>query len=190
MVRGLQTLWSERRSVASVWLREWIPVWSVPAGMRAVRAAVVVAGLFAFTDKVIGNLQMATFAAFGGFATLVLASFGGTRRNKLLAHLCLAVVGSALVTIGTAVHSPPALAAIATVLVAFVVFFAGITGPNAASGATAALLAYVLPAASPGTIAMIPERLGGWWLTSVAGTLAVLVFSPSPGNDQLRAALA
>jgi uncharacterized membrane protein YccC len=37
---------------------------------------------------------------------------------------------------------------------------------------------------------MIPERLGGWWLTSVAGTLAVLVFSPSPGNDQLRAALA
>jgi hypothetical protein len=109
MVRGLQTLWSERRSVASVWLREWIPVWSVPAGMRAVRAAVVVAGLFAFTDKVIGNLQMATF---GGFATLVLASFGGTRRNKLLAHLCLAVVGSELVTIGTAVHSPPALAAI------------------------------------------------------------------------------
>ena len=56
--------------MASPWLREWIPVWSVPAAMRAVRAAVVVAGLFAFTDKVIGNVQMATFAAFGGFATL------------------------------------------------------------------------------------------------------------------------
>ena len=189
-VRGLQIPSRRRRLVASAWLREWIPVWSVPAAMRAVRAAVVVAGLFAFTDKVIGNVQMATFAAFGGFATLVLASFGGTRRDKLLAHLCLAIAGSVLVTIGTAVHSPAALAAIATVPVTFVVFFAGITGPNAASGATAALLAYVLPAASPGAIAMIPERLDGWWLASVAGTVAVLVFSPPPGDDQLRSALA
>ena len=190
MVRGLHIPWRRCRLLAGAWLRERIVVWSVPAAMRAVRAAVVVAGLFALTDKVIGNLQMATFAAFGGFATLVLASFGGTRRDKLLAHLCLAIAGSLLVAIGTAVHSPAALAAIATVPVAFVVFFAGITGPNAASGATAALLAYVLPAASPGAIAMIPERLGGWWLASVAGTVAVLVFSPPPGDDRLRAAMA
>ena len=136
----------------------------------------------------IGNLQMATFAAFGGFATLVLASFGGTRRDKLLAHLSLALAGSVLLTIGTAVHSPAALAALATVPVTFAVFFAGIAGPNAASGATAALLAYVLPAASPGTISMIPDRLAGWWLASVAGTAAVLVLSPRAGDDQLRAA--
>ncbi|MBV8997406.1 MAG: hypothetical protein JO304_00005, partial [Solirubrobacterales bacterium] len=57
----------------------WRPVWSRPAALRAIRAAVVVPGLFAFTSQVIGNLQMATFAAFGGFATLVLASFAGTR---------------------------------------------------------------------------------------------------------------
>ena len=44
-------------------------------------------------------------------------------------------------------------AAIVTVPVTFAVFFAGITGPNAASGVTGALLAYVLPAASAeGTI--------------------------------------
>ena len=156
--------------------------------MRAVRAAVVVAGLFAFTDKVVGNLQMATFAAFGGFATLVLASFGGTRRDKLLAHAGLALAGSALLTIGTAVHAPAALAALATVPVTFIVFFAGICGPNAASGATAALLAYVLPAASPGAISMIPDRLAGWWLASVAGTAAVMALSPRAGGDQLRAA--
>ena len=86
------------------------------------------AGLFAFTDQVIGNLQMATFAAFGGFATLVLASFGGTRRDKLMAHLALAVAGSALMTIGTAVSSSTALAALVTVPVAFAVFFAGVAG--------------------------------------------------------------
>ena len=149
---------------------------------------IVVCGLFAFTDKVVGNLQMATFAAFGGFATLVLASFGGTRRDKLLAHLGLAVAGSVLLTIGTMVSSSSVLAALVTVPVAFAVFFAGVTGPNAASGAAAALLGYVLPAASLGTLSMIPDRLAGWWLASIFGTAAVLVLSPRPGDDALRAA--
>jgi uncharacterized membrane protein YccC len=165
-----------------------VPTWSTAAALRAVRATIVVAGLFAFTDKVVGNLQMATFAAFGGFATLVLSSFAGTRREKLGAHAALAVAGSVLLTIGTAVAHSTALAAIVTVPVTFAVFFAGIAGPNAASGVTGALLAYVLPAASPGTISMIPDRLAGWWLASIAGTAAVLVLSPRPAGDRLRAA--
>jgi uncharacterized membrane protein YccC len=166
----------------------WLPRWSVPAALRAIRAVVVVCGLFALTYKGIGNLQMATFAAFGGFATLVLAAFGGTRRDKLLAHTALAVAGSALLTIGTAVSSTTVLAALVTVPVTFAVFFGGIAGPNAATGATAALLAYILPAASRGTMAMVPDRLAGWWLASVAGTAAVLLLSPRPGDDELRAA--
>jgi uncharacterized membrane protein YccC len=168
--------------------RSAIPRWSVPAALRAVRSVLVICGLFAFSDKVIGNLQVATFAAFGGFATLVLASFGGTWRDKLLAHAALAVAGSALLTIGTAVNSATLLAALVTVPVTFAVFFLGVAGPNAASGATAALLAYILPAASPGTMSMVPDRLAGWWLASVAGTAAVLLLAPRPGDDQLRAA--
>ncbi|HEV3283772.1 MAG TPA: FUSC family protein [Solirubrobacteraceae bacterium] len=166
----------------------WLPVWSPAAALRAVRATIVVAGLFAFTDQVIGNLQMATFAAFGGFATLVLASFNGTRREKLRAHAALAVAGSILLTIGTAVNSSTVLAALVTVPVTFTVFFAGIAGPNAASGVTGALLVYVLPAASPGTISMVPDRLAGWWLASCAGTLMVLLLSPGRSGDQLRGA--
>ena len=34
----------------------WRPVWSVPAALRGVRAAVVVCGLFAFTDQVLARL--------------------------------------------------------------------------------------------------------------------------------------
>jgi hypothetical protein len=158
--------------------------------MRAVRAAIVVPGLFALCDQVIGNLQMATFAAFGGFATLVLAGFQGTRRDKLIAHSGLALAGSVLVVIGTAVNGTVVLAAIVTVPVTFAVFFAGVAGPNAASGVTGALLAYVLPAASPGTIAMVPDRLLGWWMASVAGTISVLLLSPPPGGSRLRAAAA
>jgi uncharacterized membrane protein YccC len=154
--------------------------------MRAVRATIVVPGLFAVTDKLFGNVQMATFAAFGGFATLVLASFGGTRRDKVIAHTGLAVGASVLVTIGTAVSSATAIAIVVTVPVTFAVFFAGVAGPNAASGVTAALLAYVLPAASPGTFSMVPDRLAGWWLASIVGTAAVLVFSPPAAGDRLR----
>ena len=185
--RGLPAPRLKLPTIATV-AADWLPSWSLPAAMRAVRAMIVVSGLFALTDKAIGNLQMATFAAFGGFATLVLASFTGSRRDKLAAHATLAVVGSVLLTIGTAVTSSTALAAAVTVPVTFAVFFAGIAGPNAASGVTGALLAYVLPAASPGAISMIPDRLAGWWLASVAGTAAVLLLSPRPGEDPLRGA--
>src|SRR5258707_13326515 len=78
--------------------------------MRALRATIVVPGLFALTFKVIGDLQMALFAVFGGFASLVMASFGGTRRDKAIAHLGLAVIGSVALIIGTAVSGTTWLA--------------------------------------------------------------------------------
>lgn len=168
----------------------WSKIWSKPAALRAVRATLVVPGLFALCNYVIGDAQMATFAAFGGFATLVLAAFGGERRDRAAAHLGLALTGSVLLVIGTLVSFSPLVAALATVPVAFAVLFGGILGPNAASGGLAAMLAYVLPAASPGAVEMIPSRLAGWWLASVAGTAAVLLLSPRPPADRLRATAA
>ena len=164
-------------------------MWSVPAALRAVRTTLVMPTLFAITSQVVGNPQMATFAAFGSFATLLLVAFGGGWRDKLVAHAGLALAGSVLLTIGTLVSSSTLLAAVVTVPVAFAVFFAGVIGPNVAAGAIAALLPYVLPAASPGTVSMIPDRLAGWLLASVVGTAAVLLLSPpSPGDKLKRAA--
>ena len=62
--------------------RAWRPVRSRPAVMRTVRAVLVIPSVFALTYVGFGNLQMALFAAFGGFANLVVASFGGSRRDK------------------------------------------------------------------------------------------------------------
>jgi hypothetical protein len=166
-----------------------LPDRSAVALRRAFSATVVVAGLFAFADEVVGNVQMATFATFGAIATLVLTSFRGTRREKLVAHLALAVAGSALVTVGTAASSPVALAALATVPVTFLILFAGISGPNAAAGATGAILAFVLPVASAGALAELPSRLAGWWLASVAGTAAVLAFAPRAESQAVRRAI-
>jgi uncharacterized membrane protein YccC len=156
--------------------------------MRALRATIVVPGLFALTFKIIGDLQMAIFAVFGSFATLVMASFGGSRRDKAIAHLGLALVGSAALAIGTLVSGRAWLASLVTIPVAFLLFFAGAAGPNAAFGVTAALLAYVLPVASAGTASMIPARLAGWWLALAVSTAAVLMFSPRSAGDRLRAA--
>jgi hypothetical protein len=112
-----------------------------------------------------------------------MASFGGTRRDKLIAHLGLAVVGSVVLTIGTAVSGTAWLAAIVTIPVAFGIFFAGAAGPRAASGVTAALLAYVLPVATPSAVDTVPSRLAGWWLAAVVSMAAVLLLSPkTPGT--------
>src|SRR4029077_16550290 len=82
----------------------WWPTWSVPAGLRTVRAVLVIPSLFALTFEGFGNLQMALFAAFGGFGTLIMVSFGGTRRDKVIAHFGLALIGSLGLIIGTAVN--------------------------------------------------------------------------------------
>src|ERR1700683_727016 len=140
----------------------WWPAWSVPAAMRTVRVVLVIPPLFALTYEGFGNLQMALFAAFGGFASLVVASFGARRRDKIIAHLGLAVTGSLGLIIGTAVSPIKWLAVVVTVPVTFGIFFAGVASPNPASGVIAALFPYVLPVATPGSVGGVPDRLGGW----------------------------
>ncbi len=159
--------------------------------MRAARATIVVPALFAIAYKVIGNPQVALFATFGGIRDaghrLIRRD---TRRDKLVAHMGLAIVGSLALIIGTLVSGTTWLAALVTVPVTFAIFFGGIVGPNAASGTIAAMFAYVLPVVSAGGAAMIPSRLEGWWMASVAGTIAVLLFSPAAPGNRLRAAAA
>jgi uncharacterized membrane protein YccC len=158
--------------------------------MRALRATLVVPAMFALTLKGIGDTQIALFAVFGAFATLVMASFSGSAKDKLVAHLGLAVAGSVALTIGTLVSGTTVLAALVTVPVAFAIFFGGVVSPNAASGVTAALLAYVLPVASAGTASDIPARLAGWWLAAAVSTAAVLLLSPSEPSGKLTRAAA
>jgi uncharacterized membrane protein YccC len=158
--------------------------------MRAVRAVLVIPPLFALTYEGFGNLQMALFAAFGGFANLVVASFGGSRRDKTIAHFGLALTGSVGLIIGTAVNGITWLAVLVTIPVAFGIFFAGVAGPNAASGVIAALFPFVLSVVTAGTVSMLPDRLAGWWLASAVATVAVLVLSPPSPGDRLRTAAA
>ena len=165
----------------------WLVTWSAPAALRALRAVIVIPLLLAITYKVIDDAQMTLFAVFGGFATLVVTTFAGTRRDKTVAHLGLAAAGSLLIIVGTLASGTAWLAAIVTLPVAFAVFYGGSAGPNAASGVTGCLFAYVLPIASAGSAGVLPSRLEGWWLASAASWIAVMLLSPPSPGDRLRA---
>ena len=165
----------------------WRVSWSQAAALRAVRATIVVPCLFALTFKVIGDAQMTLFAVFGSVAQLITVTFGGTRRDKAVAHLGLAVAGALAIAIGTLASGSAWLAALVTIPVAFVIFFAGSAGPSAAAGVTPCLFAYIIPIASTGTVTVLPSRIEGWLLASAASTLAVLLLSPRPSGDRLRA---
>src|SRR3981081_1295034 len=73
---------------------------------RATRAAIIMPSMFALGDKVIGNPQLATFAAFGSFAMLLLVDFGGPMAERLQAQAALAIVGGVFVCLAPPASSP------------------------------------------------------------------------------------
>jgi Fusaric acid resistance protein-like len=154
---------------------------------RAGRAAIVMPAMFALGDKVIGNADVATFAAFGSFSMLLLVDFTGPMRQRLEAQAALAVAGAVLVCLGTLASQAAWLAAIAMAAVGFGVLFAGVVSSVLASATPSLLLSFILPVSLPGTISSVPDRLAGWGLASVAAFLAVGLLWPAPPRDPLRA---
>src|SRR3954451_1249448 len=141
------------------WLRDHDP--GFLALRRAARAAVVMPAMFAFADQVLGSPAVATFAAFGSFAMLVLVDFGGRVRERLEAQAALAVAGAVLVCLGTLASRSAPLAAVSMTVVAFAVLFAGVVSSVLASATTSLLLAFILPVSIKAPPSQIPDRLAG-----------------------------
>jgi uncharacterized membrane protein YccC len=153
---------------------------------RAARTAIVMPAMFALGDKVIGNPNVATFAAFGSFAMLLLVGFTGPMRQRLQAQAALAVVGAVFVCLGTLASANAWLAAAAMAVVGFGVLFAGVVSSVLAAATTSLLLAFILPVAVAAPPSAIPARLAGWGLASGASFLAVWLLWPQPTSDPLR----
>ncbi len=153
---------------------------------RAGRAAIVMPGMFALGDRVIGNPALATFAAFGSFAMVLLVDFGGSMRDRLRAQAALAVACGALIALGTLASNSDAVAAVGMALVAFAVLFAGVVSSVLASATTSLLLAFILPVSLAGPASSIPDRLAGWGLAAGASLLAISLLWPAPTREPLR----
>jgi len=152
----------------------------------AARAAIVMPAVFAFADQVVAQPQTALFAAFGSFALLVLASFGGPPRSRFTAYLSLAAAGVVLVPLGTMCSRNAWLAAGAMAVVGFAILFSGVINGYFAAGGTAAVLVFVLSVSVPAPAAQVPWRLAGWGLAATAGILAVMLVWPPHDRATLR----
>jgi uncharacterized membrane protein YccC len=153
---------------------------------RASRTALVMPAMFALGDKVLGNPTLATFAAFGSFAMLLLVDFSGPMRDRLQAQAALAGVGCVFVCVGTLASRSSLLGAAAMAVVALGVLFAGVASSVLAGATTSLLLAFILPVSLAGPISSIPDRLAGWGMASGAGLLAIGLLWPAPSRDPLR----
>ena len=142
--------------------------------------------MFALGDKVIDNPALATFAAFGAFALLLLVDFSGPMRSRLEAQAALSIVGAVFVCLGTLASRASWLAALAMAIVGFGVLFVGVVSSVLASATTSLLLAFILPVSIAGPVSSIPDRLEGWGLASGAAFLAVALLWPAPTRDPLR----
>jgi len=163
---------------------------SLRATRRAARTAIVMPIMFAIGSQVIGNPTVATFAAFGSFAMLLLADFSGTLSERLAAQTSLVAVGCVLISLATLVSGDPWVAAVAMVVVGFLVLFAGVVSSTLAAASTSILLSFILPVATPGGAAALPDRLLGWLLAGLVSVPAVTLLWPAPRSEPLRAAAA
>ena len=157
---------------------------------RAGRAAIIMPLMFALGDKVIGNADVATFAAFGSFAMLLLVDFSGPMRERVVAQAALVVAGSVLVCLGTLASRALWLAVASMVVVGFAVIFAGVVSSVLAGATTSLLLAFILPVTLSGPALSVPARLAGWGMAGGVSVIAVALLWPAPAQDALRAAAA
>src|SRR2546428_2031849 len=114
--------------------------------------------VFAFADLGLDDPQIAAFAAFGSFAMLVLADFGGPVRARLLAYVSLALTGAALIAIATACSRNAWLAAGAMAVVGFGILFSGAINGYFAAGGAASVFALLLPGAGSAALPARPAR--------------------------------
>jgi uncharacterized membrane protein YccC len=166
------------------WLRARDPQWN--AVRRAARAAVVVPINFAIGSQLIGNAQVATFAAFGSFALLLFVQFPGERWARLGAYAVLGGAGVVLISLGTLLARPDWLAVASMAVVAFAVLFAGVVSSVINSATQAALLVFILSVMLPGAGSVLPDRLAGWGIALAVSVPVALIVWPPREQDVLR----
>lgn len=153
--------------------------------IRAVRAAIVIPLTFGVAHLVLGDARAAVFAAFGGFALLILIDWAGWRRYRLFAYLAMAGLGAVLITVGTLCSRNAVLALFVALVVVFVILFTGVLNGYVAAASTGAVLILVLPVSIPGDLDAIPPRLIGWGLACVVAIPTALFLWPDRPRYEL-----
>ena len=166
------------------WLRRHDPGYG--ALRRAGRTALIMPAMLALGTKVIGNPLVATFAAFGSFAMLLLVDFTGPIQDRIRSQALLGVACAVLISFGTLASQTTWISVVGMAIVAFVVLFSAVISSVIASATTSLLLAYILPVSLPGPASQIPDRVAGWGMAAGASVIAIAILWPAATRDPIR----
>ncbi|HEX5193623.1 MAG TPA: FUSC family protein [Solirubrobacteraceae bacterium] len=166
------------------WLRRHDPGYG--ALRRAVRTALIMPAMLALGTKVIGNPLIATFAAFGSFAMLLLVDFTGPIQDRIRAQALLGTACAALIALGTLASQTTWISVVGMAVVAFAVLFSAVISSVMASATTALLLAFILPVSLPGPASQVPDRIAGWAMAAGASVIAIAILWPAATRDPIR----
>lgn len=145
---------------------------------RAARGAIVIPLAFAFGTFVLHAGQNVIFIIFGCFALLIISDFGGQRPARAAAYLGATAAAAILVAIGTVASSNAVLAAVATLVVGFVISFARVFGGYLAAAQTGLLLAFVVSVSVRAPVTAVPGRVGALVVAGLLSTLAAVALWP------------
>lgn len=157
---------------------------------RGVRATIAMTLTFAIGLLVLDDANLALFGAFGSFALLAFADFGGRAAVRTRAYLSLLVLGAVLVAAGTAVSQHVVAGAVLLAVLAFTIVLAAVFGGYYAAGGSTALLIFVIAAMVPAPLSELASREAGWLLGGVIAIATASVLWPVPAQTQLRRAVA
>lgn len=129
---------------------------------RALRVAIVLPLTFFFVAHVLGLDYGAPYAAFGTFALLAFADFGGPNRDRIRAYLVTGLAGLVGIALGTLAAYNPVASIVSTFIVGAGLTYAGVLRGYVATATIAVLLPFVIAVtAGPGDIGQLPSDWPG-----------------------------
>ena len=149
------------------------------------RVAITVPLALFVADRLIGGAQGPLFTAFGAFALLAMADFGGPPIRRFRAYAGCALLGAILIALATPISGEPVLAGLVSLPVLFAIRFGGSFGSQFSAGVTAVTLSFVLAVAVEVPTSELDDRLLGWGIASVFAIAAALLLWPTWERERL-----
>lgn len=153
---------------------------------RAVRVSIVLPLTYVLVAYGLNLGGGAAYAAFGTFALLAFADFGGPTRDRAGAYLLTGAAGLVAITIGTLAATTIYTAVLATLIVGFVVSYSGVLRGYVAVATTSVLLPFIIAVTAGAGISPLPQRLAAFAVAVVISTAAALILWPVHVHSALR----
>lgn len=158
---------------------------------RALRVALVLPILFYVVTNVLGLEYGASYAAFGTFALLAFADFGGPTRDRLRAYFIAGAVGLISIVLGTLAAYNTTASILSMFIVGAGLTYAGVLRGYVATATLPVLLPFVIAVtAGSGDLPELPERLLGFTIAVVVSAAAAVLLWPVHMRSTLRSRVA